>query len=152
IVSARNAANDADLTIDTTADDEMRFRAVALSLGANGTYVLQPTSDAATRLSAAPHDLTLAGDTFTLSADLTFGTSAQSVVRFSRGASIDHGSHALTINGAIDAHPDQQIFTGSGAVSLPDVEIVHPGWFGAVGDGSTDDAVPLQKAIDALGT
>jgi len=57
-------------------------------------------------------------------------------------------AHVLTINGAIEAGL-WQIFDGQGKVTgNPKIEAVYPEWFGAKGDGMTDDAPAIQKAID----
>lgn len=52
----------------------------------------------------------------------------------------------LTINGPIDAGL-WQVFDGDGAVTgNPKIEAVYPEWFGAAGDGITDDADAINAA------
>jgi len=53
----------------------------------------------------------------------------------------------LTINGPIDAGL-WQIFGGEGTVTgTPDIHYVYPEWFGAVGDGVTDDTDAIKAVI-----
>jgi hypothetical protein len=63
--------------------------------------------------------------------------------------SIDSGV-TLAINGSVDA-PDAQIFAGAGlatGITFADVGRIHVRWFGAKGDGTTDDATEVQAAVD----
>lgn len=54
----------------------------------------------------------------------------------------------LTVNGIITAR--SQIFAGSGSVTLSGSgkRKVWPEWFGAIGDGSTDDTAAFQKCVN----
>ena len=57
----------------------------------------------------------------------------------------------LTINGPFEAGL-YKVFTGDGAVTFGsrDVAKVHPEWWGAKRDGTSDDTGPVQAAINAL--
>ncbi len=53
----------------------------------------------------------------------------------------------LTVNGQIDAGL-WQIFDGDGSVAgSPNIEAVYPEWFGAVGDGVTDDSEAINSSL-----
>lgn len=59
----------------------------------------------------------------------------------------------LTLTGAIEARP-VQLFDGAGAVSFSgntSIPEVYPQWWGALGDGATNDTAALQAAITAGG-
>ena len=54
----------------------------------------------------------------------------------------------LTVNSTIDAGL-WQIFGGAGTVTgTPQIPYIYPEWFGAVGDGLTDDSAAIQAALD----
>lgn len=81
---------------------------------------------------------------FTVPADVS--------LEFVRGAVLTvDAAETVTINGALLAGM-AQIFAGSGTVALGSANVVLPQWFGAVGDGVTDDYAALTKAIAAAGT
>jgi hypothetical protein len=54
----------------------------------------------------------------------------------------------LTIRAQFNASRNRQIFTGAGTVV--GIREVYPEWFGAVGDGTTDDQPAFQKCITCL--
>jgi hypothetical protein len=71
---------------------------------------------------------------------------ATCALRFLRGGSIS-GSDTLTINGPLEAGL-WQIFGSSLTVAgSPKVEALNARWFGAVGDGVTDDRAAIQSAV-----
>jgi hypothetical protein len=102
------------------------------------------------------------GGTLLISQDYTVAASVSIdedvTLRFTGGSQLTIATgQILTIKGFIDAGP-QHIFTldGTGTVysskgaasTNVNCDQSYPEWFGAVGDGSTDDGSELQAAID----
>jgi hypothetical protein len=80
------------------------------------------------------------------------------VLKFIPGGTLNvqYGA-TLTVYGAIEASPNQQIFTGTGTIDLSHAKIdkVYPEWFGASsyvpsGGSPIDNATPIQKAINSI--
>lgn len=92
-------------------------------------------------------DIILCPGTYTMTDNLTVPSTK--TLRFLRGAVIATTGYTFTCNGVIQAGR-QQIFSGTGATVLKD--IVNPFWFGAVGDGTTNDTTAIQYAINSVTT
>ena len=72
-------------------------------------------------------------------------------LRFIQGSVVTTGSNVLTINGSIISGLYQIFSSSSTYLVLGDRTIgAYPEWWGAAGDGSTDDSTEIQAAIDAL--
>lgn len=65
------------------------------------------------------------------------------------GGVITTGAYNLTFSKGFSASPNMKCFdsAGSGAISISNAGEIPVGWFGAVGDGSTDDRPAAQRAI-----
>ncbi|MHA1304356.1 MAG: right-handed parallel beta-helix repeat-containing protein [Candidatus Heimdallarchaeaceae archaeon] len=81
--------------------------------------------------------------------DTDFTVPENVTLKFTRkGKWIVNTNVTVTINGSIDAGL-WQIFDGDGEITgSPKIEAVYPEWFGAKGDGVTDDTEAIQKTID----
>ena len=62
-----------------------------------------------------------------------------------------NASQTVTINSGNPGWPVRQLFAGTGSVAFgTNIKIAYPEWFGAVGDGSTDDSTAIDKTQVAL--
>ena len=103
--------------------------------------------------SSTERTLILGPRAWAITDDITFPSHV--TLEFVNGATFNISStKTVTIAGDIIAGPYQQIVSGSGLIVFGSnsVQYVYPGWWGAVGDGSTDDATNLQAAAVAAGT
>lgn len=104
---------------------------------------------AVTAIGSDHRTLYIAPGTWTIDDDVTIPSNV--VLRVEKGATLSISTlMTLTINGPIEAGP-YQIFswTGSGAVSFgTNLDKAYSEWWGATGDGSTDD----YNAVSAAGT
>lgn len=100
---------------------------------------------AITAIGATPTTLKISTADFPMTGNAT--VPATLTLEFTYPGSIDQGAYNLTINSPFS--PGRyQIFTGNGVVS--GLKEARPEWWGAVGDGVTDDTVAIQKFFDVL--
>lgn len=91
--------------------------------------------------------LVLRPGTWVISANVDWSAYLNVTFKVPSGTLISHGAYTINIPN-LDAG-FYEIFSGTGAVTLGgSVRDVNPMWFGAVGDGSTDDTTGWQKALD----
>lgn len=130
------------------------------STGNHITDALVRVANSLTALEAIEADVTttatrvLVTGTITLTADKTIASNIQ--IEQAGAGKFVVGSYTLTINGPVSCHETVQFFdvSGGGGVSFGSgsISIVRPHWFGAQGDGSTDDTDEIQAAINSLGS
>jgi hypothetical protein len=122
-----------------------------------GAFNNTTISTAITAIGSNYKTLLLAYGTWTISANVTVPSNIN--LRFEQGAILSIGAgYTVTINGPIDA-PVSQIFSnispGTGGVArfgtgVSEVREAYPQWWGAIGDGVSDDYYPFISAVDAV--
>ncbi|MGH9579518.1 MAG: hypothetical protein ACRD2R_00880, partial [Terriglobales bacterium] len=99
-----------------------------------------------------PVVLLLGAATYSVTANVTSPTNIQVILSQGSNFSVATGV-TLTIKGTLQA-PLVRIFTlnGTGTVAFTDglTADLHPEWWGAKGDGSSDDTTAIQSAVSAL--
>jgi len=92
--------------------------------------------------------LMLGPGTWVISADLTIPAAIS--IHVPKGAILSVASgKTLTINGTLVAEP-YQIFSGDGTVVFGTARDIYPEWWGATGNGITNDQAAFAKAINSL--
>jgi hypothetical protein len=92
--------------------------------------------------------------TYYVTSELLFGSNVH--VIFAKGAVLTLVNSNAEFSGTLDAG-NYQIFdiTGTGVVKFTNsssIDKSNPQWWGAIGDGTTDDTAAIQAAIDAVAT
>lgn len=105
--------------------------------------------NAAVAAIAATEAVLVVSSAETLTANLTIPANISLVIQ-KGGSIIKASTYTLTINGPFWA-AQHAVFSGfsSGNVTLTAVEKVIPQWWGATGDGTTDDTAAIQCALAA---
>ena len=133
-----------------TALDKLRDVVSVKDFGAVGDGVANDTAAFAAAVAAsATGTILVPSGTYRIGTNLTIPRTHGLWFSVSGIMSIDSGV-TLAINGSVDA-PDAQIFAGAGlatGITFADVGRIHVRWFGAKGDGTTDDATEVQAAVD----
>jgi hypothetical protein len=102
---------------------------------------------AITTIGSAKTVLSIPAGNWPIAANLT--VPANLTLKLTHGAVLTIATgQTLTINGSLEAGR-YQIFSGTGTGKVSGLKTVYPEWFGAVGDGSTDDTLALNLTATA---
>lgn len=98
--------------------------------------------------------LVLRPGTWVVSASVNWAAYTNVTLKFAPGAVLSHGAYTISWGGAIEALPNQQIRTGTGAWTLTaNVPEVWVDWFGVnTTPGTTDMINPINTALNAITT
>jgi len=99
--------------------------------------------------------LVLRPGTWVVSANVDWSAYGNITLKLAPGAVLSHGAYTINWGGAIDALPDQQIASGTGAwtLSANHVPEVWVNWFGVnTTPGTTDMIVPINIAVNSITT
>lgn len=137
-----NASGAFSAAVGKTVHDKLQDLVSVKDFGAVGDGVADD-STAIINAFAAVNEVLFPEGTYRISADVTIPVTK--VVSMAGGASftVDSGK-TLKIYGQFNAPIGQYLFKGAGTTQ--GIRQVFPEWFGAVGDGTTDDQPALQKS------
>lgn len=104
---------------------------------------------ALTAIGSDPQTLLLGPGAWTISANVTFP--ANVTLQLQHGAILSNAADTVTFNGPLAGGPTQ-IVSGAGTFAWNCGQPFYFEYFGAVGDGSTEDTTAMQAALDISGT
>ena len=112
----------------------------------NGTYVTKPTLEAArTSADCVGKTVVVTSALTAAQSDITAAWPADRALEVKKGGSI-RNTLVFTVNSSFSAGM-YQVFAGTGQVALPQEPAVNVKWFGAIGDGVTDDTTAFNNAL-----
>lgn len=128
--------------------DNINVSAVDVGMSAGGTVSIYTAFAAYITLrGTTPTDLYFSAGTYKLDTNITVPSNFNIIMANGAKFSGVLGTETLTLNCKFDAGP-YQVFDNLVVAGTPIIEKGYAQWFGAVNTVTTDDAIPLQKAIN----
>jgi hypothetical protein len=129
-------------TVTRTSENKMRDIVSVKDFGAVGNGIVSDNAAIAAAFAAYTEVYFPAG-TYLVSSNLTIPVGKVVTLNASAAFTVASGV-TLRIYAQVNGNPDSYHFQGSGTVT--GVAEVYPEWFGAIGNGTTDDITAFQKA------
>lgn len=107
-------------------------------------------SNASGRSTRSSKKVTIPAGTLVVTKNTVYGPKVKLVLSPGAAISVNTGV-TLTIQGVMQA-PVAKVFTGAGEVVFDTdyAQVVYPQWWGAKGDGTTEDTAALQAAVNSF--
>jgi hypothetical protein len=115
--------------------------------GSGDTYTDATLNDAISQIGSNKAAIVIAPGTWTISNNVTFPNTTTVIIPQGTTLNVASGK-TITFNGDIITGI-YQIFSGSGTATINKNPVIYPEWWGALGDGSTDDTTAITTAIAA---
>jgi len=137
------------ITIITISDTQTTFEKLEIPIDTLGYRIVRTIGEFDALVTAGDSGVWIILDDITLTANTTIPSD---VTLFFNGGKINLNGFTLTGSDTkIDANENTSIFSGVASfLGEWSLKVIYPEWFGAVGDGITDDSTAIQSAVNFI--